>query len=224
MVFAIDRAGIVGEDGPTHNGAFDVSYLRHIPNIILMEPKNGEEMKMMLRYALRHDGPVAIRYPRGKIPSKLLHVSEFREEEALLRCGKAEILREGTEIAFIAIGETVSRALSVAEKLAKEGIDAMVINARFAKPLDRDLISAVAAVVPRIITIEENTLQGGFGSAVLELLNEIEIHDVKVKCIGIPDGFIEHAQQSYLRKKYGLDVEGIYLTALSFYREPLLRL
>jgi 1-deoxy-D-xylulose-5-phosphate synthase len=223
VVFAIDRAGIVGEDGPTHNGVFDVSYLRHIPNIIVMEPKNGEEMKMMLRYALRHEGPVAIRYPRGKIPSGLIHLSGIQEETSPLRCSKAEILREGTEIAFIALGETVFRALSVAEKLEKEGIDAMVINARFVKPLDRDLISAVAAVVPRIVTIEENTLQGGFGCAVLEILNKMEIHNVKVKCIGIPDGFLEHAQQSDLRKKYGLDEEGIYLTALSFYREPLFR-
>jgi 1-deoxy-D-xylulose-5-phosphate synthase len=223
VVFAIDRAGIVGEDGPTHNGVFDVSYLRHIPNIIVMEPKDGQEIKMMLQYGLRHDGPVAIRYPRGKIPSGLMSLSEVTKEESLIRCGKAEILREGTEIAFIALGETAFRALSAAERLEKEGIDAMVINARFVKPLDCDLISAVAAVVPRIVTIEENTLQGGFGCAVLEILNKMEIHNVKVKCIGIPDGFLEHAQQSDLRKKYGLDEEGIYLTALSFYREPLFR-
>jgi len=224
VVFAIDRAGIVGEDGPTHNGVFDVSYLRHIPNIIVMEPKDGQEMKMMLQYALRHNGPAAIRYPRGKISSGFMNLSGVPEETSLIKCGKAEILRRGTEIAFIALGETVFRALSVAERLEKEGIDAMVINARFAKPLDRDLMSAVAAVVPRIVTIEENTLKGGFGSAVLEILNEMEIYNVKVKCIGIPDGFIEHAQQSYLRKKYGLDEEGIYLTALSFYREPLFRI
>jgi 1-deoxy-D-xylulose-5-phosphate synthase len=153
-----------------------------------------------------------------------MSLSGSPEEESQIRCGKAEILREGADIAFIALGETVLRALSVAERLEKEGIDAMVINARFAKPLDRDLISAVAAVVPRIVTIEENTLQGGFGSAVLETLNEMEQHNVKVKCIGIPDGFIEHAQQSELRKKYGLDEEGIYLTALSFYRERLFRI
>jgi len=224
VVFAIDRAGIVGEDGPTHNGVFDVSYLRHIPNIVVMEPKNGKEMKMMLQYALGCDRPVAIRYPRGKVPSEFMNLPEVLEEASLDRCGKAEILREGTEIAFIALGGTVFRALSVAERLEKEGIDAMVINARFAKPLDRDLISVVAAVVPRIVTIEENALRGGFGSSVLETLNEMGIQNVKVKCIGIPDGFLEHAQQRELRKKYGLDEEGIYLTALSFYREPLFRM
>jgi len=224
VVFAVDRAGIVGEDGPTHNGVFDVSYLRHIPNIVIMEPKNAKEMKMMLQYALMHDGPVALRYPRGKVQSDDMKLTGETEGTSLIRCGKAEILRNGTGIAFIALGETVLRALSAAERLEKEGIDAMVINARFAKPVDRDLISAVAAVVPRIVTVEENTLKGGFGSAVLEVLSEMELHNVKVKCIGIPDGFIEHAQQSYLRKKYGLDEEGIYLTALSFYREPLFRM
>ncbi len=221
VVFAIDRAGIVGEDGQTHNGIFDVSYLRHIPNIIVIEPKDGIEMRMMLKYALSEKGPVAIRYPRGKIPSGLMSLSMVPEHSSLLRCGKAEILREGSDIAFIALGETVYRALSVAEKLEKEGISAMVVNARFIKPLDRDLISAVAKVVPRMITIEENAIQGGFGSAVLEILNEMEIHNVKLKRIGIPDGFIEHGKQSELRKKYGLNEEGIYLTALSFFREPL---
>jgi len=221
VVFALDRAGIVGEDGPTHNGAFDVSYLRHIPNIIIMEPKDGIELKMMLKYALRYNGPVAIRYPRGKMPSGIMNVSRIPEELSLFRCGEAEILREGKDLALIALGETVYRALSVAERLKKEGIDTMVINARFAKPLDRDLISTVATMVPRIITIEENALQGGFGSAVLEILNAIEMNNVKIKRIGVPDGFIEHGQQSELRKKYGLDEEGIYMTARSFYREPL---
>jgi len=221
VVFAIDRAGIVGEDGQTHNGVFDVSYLRHIPNIVVMEPKDGIEMRMMLKYALGYDGPVAIRYPRGKIPSGLRSLSMVPEEGSLIRCGKGEILREGNDIAFIALGETSYRAISVAVRLEKEGISTMVINARFAKPLDRDLISAVANVVPRIVTIEENTIQGGFGSAVLEMLNEMEMHNVKLKRIGIPDGFIEHGKQSELRRKYGLDEEGIYLTALSFFRQPL---
>ena len=175
----------------------------------------------MLKYALDQKGPVAIRYPRGKIPSGLMSLSMMSEEGSRIRCGKGEILKEGNDIALIALGETVYRALSVAERLEKEGISTMVVNARFAKPLDRDLMSAIATVVPRIITIEENTIQGGFGSAVLEILNEMEMRRVKMKRIGIPDGFIEHGKQSELRKKYGLDEEGIYLTALSFFREPL---
>lgn len=220
VIFAIDRAGIVGEDGPTHNGTFDVSYLRHIPNITVMEPKDINELRMMLKYAFSANGPVAIRYPRGIISCATKRLSEI-EEALLFRFGKAEILREGKDIALIALGETVHRALSAATRLEKEGIDTMVVYARFIKPLDRDLISSVASTVPRVITIEENALQGGFGSAVLEMLNEIDIRNAKIKRIGLPDGFIEHGTQHELRKKYGLDEEGIYLTALSFCRDPL---
>lgn len=221
VIFAIDRAGIVGEDGPTHNGTFDLSYLRHIPNITVMEPKDINELRMMLKYALSANGPIAIRYPRRKISYATIGLARILKEASLFRCGEAEILREGKDIALIALGETVHRALSVATRLEKEGIDTMVVNARFIKPLDRDLISSVASMVPRVITLEENALQGGFGSAVLEMLNEMDIRNVKIKRIGLPDGFIEHGTQRELRKKYGLDEEGIYLTALSFCREPL---
>jgi len=217
VVFAIDRAGIVGEDGPTHNGTFDLSYLRHVPNLIVMSPKDDVEFKYMLELALNHNGPVAIRYPRGKVKSLISPPSSLIP----FNVGKAEVLREGKDVALIAIGNTVHPSIQAAERLNEDGISAMVVNARFIKPLDHNLISSVAVAVPRIITIEENALQGGFGSAVIELLNEIEVNNVKVRRLGIPDIFIEQGQQNELRRIYGLDERGIYLSALSFLKEQL---
>ncbi len=217
VVFAIDRAGIVGEDGPTHNGTFDLSYLRHIPNLIAMSPKDDIEFKYMLELALNHNGPIAIRYPRGKVKSLISHPSSLIP----FKIGKAEILREGKDVALIALGNTVYPSIRAAERLEKEGISVMVVNARFIKPLDHNLISSVALTVPRIITIEDNALQGGFGSAVLEFLNEVEVNNVTVRRLGIPDAFIEQGQQNELRKIYGLDEEGIYLSALLFLKERL---
>jgi 1-deoxy-D-xylulose-5-phosphate synthase len=217
VVFAIDRAGIVGEDGPTHNGMFDLSYLRHIPNLVVMSPKDDIEFKYMLELALNHNGPIAIRYPRGKVKSLISPPSSLIP----FKIGKAEVLREGKDVALIALGNTVYPSIQAAERLEKEGVSVMVVNARFIKPLDHNLISSVALTVPRIITIEENSLQGGFGSAVLEFLNEVEVNNVKVRRLGIPDIFIEQGQQNELRKIYGLDEEGIYLSALSFIKERL---
>jgi 1-deoxy-D-xylulose-5-phosphate synthase len=216
VVFAIDRAGIVGDDGPTHNGIFDLSYLRHIPNLVVMAPKDDIELRYMLELALSHNGPVAIRYPRGKILPQARNPKLTDD----FKIGEAEILKDGKDIALIALGNTVYPSLQAAERLEKQGTSTMVINARFVKPLDRNLISSVAAMVPRIITIEENILQGGFGSAVVEFLNKIEIPHIKVKRIGIPDIFIEQGSQDELRKIYGLDEEGIYLSTSSFLRAP----
>ena len=205
VIFAIDRAGIVGEDGPTHQGLFDISYLRHIPNLVSMAPKDAGELKSMLRLALHHDGPSAIRYPRGRVKHGLDY-----EGPADLRIGQAELLAEGDDMAIIAIGNSVSPALKAAEALKKDGITACVINARFIKPLDEDLLVSVAQRVKRIVTVEENVLAGGFGSAVLECLNRAGLTDVSVRRIGIDDEFVEHGSQAILRKKYGLDQEGIY--------------
>ncbi len=216
VVFAVDRAGIVGEDGPTHQGAFDLSYLRHIPNLVVMAPKDEIELKAMLEFSLKHNGPSAIRYPRGKISQG----SGIRGQGLEVETGKAEILKEGNDVALIAIGNTVYPALNAAERLEKEGIKATVINARFVKPLDKALIFLVASRVKRIITVEENVLAGGFGSAVLEYLNSVDIHDVKIKTLGIPDEFVEQGSQKILREKYGIDEEGIYNRALSIIREP----
>ena len=205
VVFAIDRAGIVGEDGTTHQGLFDFSYLRNIPHIVIMAPKDENELRHMLKTAVECRLPVSLRYPRGKA----LGVN-IDEELKTLAIGKGEVLREGSDLAVIAIGSTVYPALAAAQRLAAEGINIKVVNARFAKPIDGDLITFTAAAVKKIITVEENVLQGGFGSAVLELLSEKNITDVQVKRLGIPDEFVEHATQAQLRQKYGIDEDGIY--------------
>ena len=217
VVFAIDRAGIVGEDGPTHNGLFDLSFLRHIPNMAVMSPKDDIEFKYMLGLALNHKGPVAIRYPRGKVPVQDQGTKSFDG----FKIGESEILKQGKDVALIAVGNTVYPSLNVAERLKKEGFSVMVINARFVKPLDRNLISSVASVVPRIVTIEDNILQGGFGSAILEFLNKTEFSHIKIKRLGMPDKFIEQGSQEELRRIYGLDEEGIYTAVLSLLHEPI---
>jgi 1-deoxy-D-xylulose-5-phosphate synthase len=220
VVFAIDRAGIVGEDGPTHNGLLDLSYLRHIPNIVVMAPKNDFELRAMLELALKRNGPSAIRYPRGKIqPSAIRQSMIHRQSPVTFDIGEWEILKTGDDIAFIAMGNCVYSALSVAKRIEKEGISAMVVNARFIKPLDQNLLISVTSRIKRIITIEENALAGGFGSAVLEFLNDAELPNVKIHRIGLPDEFIDQGQQDQLRKKYGLDEDGIYQAVLSFLRE-----
>jgi len=204
VVFVLDRAGIVGEDGATHNGLFDLSYLRSIPNIIIMSPKDENELQHMLKTALSFDCPVAIRYPRGSGSGMKLD-----EELASLECGKAEILKRGDDIALFALGATVYPALQAADQLEQEGVSASVVNCRFVKPLDSDLICDLARKTGRIVTVEENVLAGGFGSAVLEVLQEHDIQCVKVKCLGINDVFVEHGAQNVIRRKYGLDTQGI---------------
>jgi len=214
VIFAIDRAGLVGEDGPTHHGVFDISFLRHIPNLTCLAPKNSEELKLMLAWAVDHTGPVAIRYPRGKAPQSGIPASP-------LFPGRAELLREGNDLMIMAIGNPAIAALKAAERLAEAGIHAAVLNARFIKPLDRDTILSMAARMSRILTVEENALQGGFGSAVLECLNEAKMSHVAVKRLGIPDSFIEQGNMNSLRAACGIDEEGIYQAALAFMKEPL---
>jgi len=208
VVFAIDRAGIVGEDGSTHHGLFDYSYLRNLPHLIMMAPKDENELRLMLKTAVNCGSPVSIRYPRGKgigVP--------LGEAPEPLPIGKGEILREGKDLAIIAAGCTVYPSMAAAEKLAGEGIEASVLNARFIKPLDADLILQTALNVKKILTVEENVLHGGFGSAVLELLAEHNIHNVDVRRLGIDDAFVEHATQAELRSRYGLDEAGIMQAA-----------
>ena len=205
VVFAIDRAGIVGEDGSTHQGLFDFSYLRNIPHIVIMAPKDENELRHMLKTAVGCRCPVSLRYPRGKA----LGVNTD-EELRTLEIGKGEVLREGSDLAVIAIGSTVYPALAAAQRLAKEGINIKVINARFAKPIDGELIANTAAAIKKIITVEENVLQGGFGSAVLECLAQKNITGVQIRRLGIPDEFVEHATQAQLRQHYGIDEDGIF--------------
>lgn len=211
VVFAIDRAGIVGEDGPTHQGLFDISFLRNVPNLMFMAPADMPELRKMLKLALRHGAPAAIRYPRGKA-FEYQHIS--RDTEVLP--GIAELIKEGEDVAIIGIGNTVQPALKAAEMLKADGINASVINARFIKPLDETLIVSIARRTKKIITVEENVLAGGFGSAVLECLCKAGIADASVKMIGIDDVFVEYGSQRILREKYGLDEQGIYRTALEF--------
>ncbi|HTZ41523.1 MAG TPA: 1-deoxy-D-xylulose-5-phosphate synthase [Syntrophales bacterium] len=204
VVLALDRGGIVGDDGATHNGIFDFSYLRSIPNLIVMAPKDENELRHMLKTAVECGRPVSVRYPRGKgvgVP--------FDEALATLEIGKAEILQEGRDLAIFAIGNTVAPALAAAERLRKEGIDAAVINCRFVKPLDEELLSRVASTTGKVLTVEENVLAGGFGSAVLEMFEVRGLSGIEVRRLGIRDEFVEHASQAEIRGRYGIDEDGI---------------
>jgi len=203
VVFMLDRAGIVGEDGPTHNGLFDISYLRSIPNLVFMAPADENELQHMLATAFELKQPVAIRYPRGAGVGVPLD-----QELHCLPVGKAEVLQEGHDVAVLALGSTVHPALEAAQQLASQGISCAVVNARFVKPLDNETVCGIARKVPAIVTVEENMLQGGFGSAVLEALQDAGC-TVRVLRIGIPDKFVEQGTQKQLRGAYGLDAQGI---------------
>jgi len=211
VTFAMDRAGLVGEDGPTHHGTFDISYLRHLPNIIIMAPKDEDELQHMLYTSVNYQGPSAIRYPRGTGVGV-----ELRSHFRLLEIGKGEIIFEGSDVAIIAIGNMVYPSIEAAGILKKRGIDAAVINARFIKPVDESLIISLANKYHNIITVEEGVLAGGFGSAVLETLERNSLSDVKVKRIGLPDKFIEHGSIKELHNIYGLDAPGIAQDVQSF--------
>lgn len=204
VVFAVDRGGIVGEDGPTHQGLFDFSYLRCLPNIVVMAPKDENELRRMLKTAIAHDGPIALRYPRGAGVGVTLG-----KNIETLPIGKGEILSEGTDLLILAVGNGVQESLLALEQLEKNGIDTTLVNCRFVKPLDFDLINRLAGSIKNILTIEENVLHGGFGSAVLECLNNNGVSNVRVRRIGITDTFVEHGHQQILRSKYGVDAKAI---------------
>ncbi len=205
VIFAIDRAGLVGADGPTHHGAFDLSYLRLIPGMVIMAPKDESELRDMLYTAtIYNKGPVAIRYPRGNgvgVPLK--------DDFDLIEIGKSEILKEGRDIAILAIGNMVYPALKSAEILQRYGIDAMVVNMRFVKPLDEKLLDMIFEKFNKVVTVEENTIRGGFGSAVLEYAASKGVVNVKFLIHGIPDEFIEHGTQPELWQMLKLDANGI---------------
>jgi len=211
VTLALDRAGLVGDDGPTHHGVFDLSYLRHLPDLVVMAPKDENELQHMLKTAVYAGGPMALRYPRGAG----FGVAMDRELLAL-EVGKGEKVADGNDLAIVAIGVTVNAALKAAEILKARGIGACVINARFVKPLDRQLILSEARRTGCLVTVEENALQGGFGSAVLELLEEERLTGVRIKRLGIPDRYIEQGSQAQLRKDLGLDAEGIAAAVEAF--------
>lgn len=204
--FCLDRGGIAGGDGPTHHGLLDIAYLRAVPNIIVMAPKDEGEMRDMMLTMLDHVGPAAMRYPRGNgvgVP--------IDREPTLLEIGKGEILRDGGEVAIVAYGSMVHPSMQAAENLAKDGIEATVVNARFVKPLDAPLLLALARTKRLIVTVEEAYLAGGFGAAVLELLEENGLQDhVRVVRMGLPDRLVTHGDPKLLLAKYGLDSDGIY--------------
>ncbi len=211
VTLALDRAGIVGEDGPTHHGVFDIAYLRHVPNMVIMAPKDENELQHMIKTAVEYPGPTAVRYPRGAgfgVP--------MDQQLKTLEIGKAELIKEGSDLVIIAIGNLVHPSIEAVERLKADGISAAVVNARFAKPLDEELILRMAKKTGRVMTVEEHALMGGFGSAVLECLEENGPSSVKTHRIGLPDQFIEHGSQKILRQKYGLDADGIYASAKEF--------
>ncbi|HEY5649428.1 MAG TPA: 1-deoxy-D-xylulose-5-phosphate synthase, partial [Nitrospiria bacterium] len=204
VVLCLDRAGLVGQDGPTHHGVFDIGFLRIIPNLVVMSPKDENELQHMIYTALEHAGPVAVRYPRGEGVGVKLDPELIR-----LPLGKGEIVKTGSDVAVIGFGYGVDPAISAAEELEREGISVSVANARFAKPVDRDLILNLARETGRLVTVEEGVLAGGFGSAVLEVLEEEGLFNVEVKRIGLPDQFIEHGAVATLREGFGFNVETI---------------
>lgn len=215
VTFALDRSGIVGEDGETHHGVFDVSYLRHIPNMVVMAPKDENELRGMLDWSVKFSGPSAIRYPRG------LGVGvELTKEYPKIVKGQGEVLEDGKDLTIIALGPLVYLALQASAQLKQWGFSPAVLNPRFIKPMDRDLLIRYAKKTKRVITIEENVVAGGFGSACLELLNK-ECPQAEVEIIGLPDVFLVHGAQDILREEYGISASVIVERALS--RWPLMK-
>jgi 1-deoxy-D-xylulose-5-phosphate synthase len=211
VVFVMDRAGLVGADGPTHHGAFDISYLRFIPGMVLMAPKDEAELRNMLYTAVEYkDGPIALRYPRGNA----LGV-EVKPGFEKIEIGKAEILKSGEDVALLAYGSMVHYALIASEKLESQGIHCEVVNMRFAKPLDKELLDDVASRFRKVVTLEENSIIGGFGSGVLEYFSEKNYKNDLLR-IGLPDKFVDHGTQEELHKMLGIDPDGIVNQVVNF--------
>lgn len=213
VVFCLDRGGLVGEDGHTHHGHFDVTYLRSLPNMTLMAPKDENELKHMLYTALRQSGPVAIRYPRGRGMGVPLD-----QEYRVIPIGEAERLKEGKDVLIIALGSAVMPSLEGAMILEQEGISVGVVNCRFVKPLDRRLVDD-ARSAGKVLVVEENIRQGGLSSAILELFSDAGLRNVTVRRVGLPDRFVEHGPVEILRQKYGLDTTGIVKEARDLSRQ-----
>ena len=208
VFFCIDRGGLVAEDGTTHHGAYDLAFLRHIPNMTVMAPKDENELQHMIHTGLTIDGPASVRYPRGNGLGVTL-------DHALIPIpiGKGELLSSGGDIAIIALGAGVAPAVQAAQRLKSEGIAVAVVNARFVKPFDAELITHVASEAKAVITVEDGALQGGFGSAVLECLADHDVNNIRIRRIGIPDIFVDQGPQQRLREQCGITADGIYRVA-----------
>jgi 1-deoxy-D-xylulose-5-phosphate synthase len=214
VVFILDRGGIVGDDGATHQGIFDLSYLRHIPNITVMAPSDEVELRGMLHFALGLGSPVAIRYPRGEI----LGVDDTGEIPEITS-GTSRVLTEGDDLTIVAIGSSVGLAMDAASMLEKRGVRSEVIDGRFVKPIDAEAIESSARKTGKVVTVEENVLAGGFGSGVIEFLTDRELTGIKFLRLGIDDRFVEHGSQEQLRAKLGIDSIGIYENSLRLFQE-----
>jgi len=207
--FMVDRAGLVGDDGPTHHGAFDLSFLRAVPNLVLMSPKDENELAAMVRTAIDYDeGPIAVRYPRGAGLGVRMDY-----QPAALPIGRAEVLREGEDVTLVAVGTATQLAVLAAQRLDGEGIGSTVVNARFIKPLDAETILDAARRTGRVVTIEENVVSGGFGSAVLELLSSRGMAGVRTRVLGLPDAFVTHGSRSQLLEDCRLTVDDVVSAA-----------
>jgi 1-deoxy-D-xylulose-5-phosphate synthase len=198
----MDRGGLSGDDGPTHHGLFDISYLRSIPNLIHMVPSDEDQLADMMYTAMLHDGPSAIRYPRGIGPG-----AKLKAQPRALAIGKAEVLRDGDDIAVFALGAMMAEGERLVEMLEAQGLSVALIDPRFAKPIDQACVGQYGRRCGLLITLEDHVLAGGFGSAVLECVSELELN-VPVVRVGWPDAFIEHGKVEALRAKYGLTAEG----------------
>ena len=215
VVFCLDRAGIVGDDGPTHHGAFDISFLRSIPNIAIFAPKDGRELRDSLALAMTYnDGPLAIRYPRGSVPEEKIDFSVRP-----LEFGSWEILREGNDFAILAVGTMVYRAWKAADILQKDGINCRVVNCRFIRPMDETILRDTFGKFSNIITACENSLSGGFGEGVLGWAAQNDFTDRRVKTLGIPARFMKHGDRNQLLSEIGLDAEGIAMTILDLHQK-----
>jgi 1-deoxy-D-xylulose-5-phosphate synthase len=203
VIFAIDRAGISGRDGKTHQGTFDLSFLSHIPNLVVLAPKNRFELKEMLRYAVAYDGPVAIRYPKGEAYSGL------QEYQTPIELGKSEIIEEGSDLAILAVGSMVKTGVEVMEALRKEGKKVTLVNARFVSPVDTEILEKLSTNHKLYVTLEENVKSGGYGQKVADYLCEARKQDIQLINISVPNLFIEHGAVSELHKRFGLDTQSI---------------
>jgi 1-deoxy-D-xylulose-5-phosphate synthase len=216
VVFALDRGGIAGADGPTHHGIYDMAYLRIFPNMVCMAPKDENELRHMLKTSFETGHPTSLRYPRGNGFGVTMDA-----ELQSLPVGKGEVMREGNAGAIFAIGNEVWPSMQAAEMLAKEGVEIAVINARFIKPLDDELIAKYCRPFTKVITVEEGSLACGFGAAIMERVQQLGIRDVAFHRIGIPDEYVHHGGQDVLRAQYDLDANGIAKRVREFVSTPV---
>jgi 1-deoxy-D-xylulose-5-phosphate synthase len=216
LVLCLDRAGLVGDDGAPQHGVFDIAYLRMIPGVVVMQPRNGEELRDMLWTAAHWDGhaPIAVRYPRAPVPDNIPE-----REPRRLEIGRGETLRAGGDVALLALGTMVAPALAAAERLAAQGVSATVVDMRFAAPLDEPVIAGLARSVGRLVTIEEGVIAGGFGSAVSESLDRLGLSATPHMRLGVPDRFILHGKRDELLAEIGLDTDGIARRTLEWVRQ-----